>query len=97
MKYHSKKSLFANFLCSLKKSYEGMLLFFLSVFSSILDASGQTQVEALLKEVFSLHFVRAGHSESSEHRFQILNGTTTILHTAVIRKGQKMPDGSMEG
>lgn len=57
--------------------------------------NGQNEVEALLKEVFSLPFVMAGHSETSEHRFQILDVSNVIVHTAVIRKGQQMPDGSV--
>jgi uncharacterized protein (TIGR02246 family) len=57
--------------------------------------NGQNEVEALLKEVFSLPFVMAGHSETSEHRYQVLSGTTVIVHTAVIRKGQQMPDRSV--
>jgi uncharacterized protein (TIGR02246 family) len=57
--------------------------------------NGQNEVEALLKEVFSLPFVMAGHSETSEHRYQVLSGTTVVVHTAVIRKGQQMPDGSV--
>lgn len=56
---------------------------------------GQTEVESLLKEVFSLPFVMAGHSETSEHRYQVLDGTIIVVHTAVIRKGQKMPDNSV--
>ncbi len=57
--------------------------------------NGQKEVEVLLKEVFSLPFVMAGKSETSEHRYQVLNGTTVVVHTAVIRKGQQMPDGSV--
>ena len=57
--------------------------------------NGQNEVEALLKEVFSLPFVMAGHSETSEHHYQVLDVTTIIVHTAVIRKGQQMPDGSV--
>lgn len=57
--------------------------------------NGQPEVEALLKKVFGLDFVMAGNSETSAHGFQILNTTTVIVHTAVIRKGQKMPDGSL--
>lgn len=57
--------------------------------------NGQKEVEALLKEVFSLPFVMAGHSETSEQRYQVISGTTVIVHTSVIRKGQKMPDGSV--
>jgi uncharacterized protein (TIGR02246 family) len=56
---------------------------------------GQHEVEALLKEVFSLPFVMAGQSETSEHRYQVLDIATVIVHTAVIRKGQQMPDGSV--
>lgn len=56
---------------------------------------GRKEVEALLKEVFSLPFVMAGQSETTEHRFQVLSNNTVIVHTAVIRKGQKMPDGSV--
>src|SRR5690606_13455453 len=57
--------------------------------------NGQKEVEALLKEVFSLPFVMAGHSETTEHRLQTLDTTTVIVHTDVIRKGQQMPDGSV--
>ena len=57
--------------------------------------NGQDKVEALLKEVFALPFVMAGHSETSEHRYQVLSTTTVIVHTAVIRKGQQMQDGSV--
>lgn len=57
--------------------------------------NGQNEVEALLKEVFSLPFVMAGNSETSEHRYQVLDVTTVIVHTAVIRKGQQLPDGSV--
>lgn len=56
---------------------------------------GQKEVEALLKEVFSFPFVMAGQSETTEHRFQVLDDNTVIVHTAVVRKGQKMPDGSV--
>ncbi|MFN4315487.1 MAG: YybH family protein [Chitinophagaceae bacterium] len=56
---------------------------------------GRKEVEALLKEVFSLPFVMAGQSETTEHRFQVLSYNTVIVHTAVLRKGQKMPDGSV--
>ena len=57
--------------------------------------NGQSEVEALLKEVFALPFVMAGHSETSEHRYQVVGLTTAIVHTAIIRKGQQMPDGSV--
>lgn len=57
--------------------------------------NGQKEIRALLKEVFALPFVMAGNSETTEHRYQPLNGTTVIIHTAVIRKGQKAPDGSV--
>lgn len=57
--------------------------------------NGQKDVEALLKEVFSLPFVMAGKSETTEHRFQVLDNNNVIVHTAVVRKGQQMPDGSV--
>lgn len=57
--------------------------------------NGKEDIEALLKEVFALRFVMAGNSETSEHRYQALNKTTINVHTAVIRKGQQMPDGSV--
>lgn len=57
--------------------------------------NGQKEVEALLKEVFSLPFVMAGQSETSEHRYQLLSSTAVIVHTAVIRKGQQTPDGAV--
>ena len=57
--------------------------------------NGQKEVETLLKEVFSLPFVMAGHSETTEHRLQTLDTTTVIVHTDVIRKGQQMPDSSV--
>jgi len=56
--------------------------------------NGQKQVETLLKEVFSLPFVMAGKSETTEHKYQILSNNDIVVHTAVIRKGQQMPDGS---
>lgn len=56
--------------------------------------NGQKEVEALLKEVFALPFVMAGKSESTEHRYQVLGNNLVIVHTAVTRKGQQMPDGS---
>ncbi len=61
--------------------------------------NGQAEVESLLKEVFSLPFVMAGQSETAEHHYQVLNGTTVIVHTAVVRKGQQMPmaQSSMTG
>ena len=57
--------------------------------------TGQKDVEALLKEVFSLPFVVSGKSETTEHRFQVLGHDLVIVHTAVVRKGQQMPDGSV--
>lgn len=56
--------------------------------------TGQKQVQSLLKEVFSLPFVMSGKSETTEHQYQILNSNTVIVHTAVTRLGQKMPDGT---
>ncbi len=55
--------------------------------------NGQTEIRRLLTEVFSLPFVMSGKSETIEHQFQNLNGNTVIVHTAVTRKGQQMPDG----
>ena len=57
--------------------------------------NGRTEVINLLKTVFALPFVMAGNSETTEHRFQILDGTNVIVHTAVIRRGQKMPDNTV--
>ena len=57
--------------------------------------NGRSEVETLLKEVFALQFVMAGSSETTNHTYQVLNSTNTIIHTSVIRKGQKMPDGSV--
>ena len=56
---------------------------------------GQNEVEALLKEVFALPFVMSGQSETTENQYQVLDDRNVIVHSAVIRKGQKMPDGSM--
>lgn len=56
---------------------------------------GKSEVETLLKEVFALPFVMAGSSETTNHTYQVLNSANTIIHTSVIRKGQKMPDGSV--
>ncbi len=57
--------------------------------------TGRKEVETLLKEVFSLPFVMSGKSETTEHRFQRLGNSLVIVHTAVVRKGQQMPDGSL--
>ncbi|GAA4299001.1 nuclear transport factor 2 family protein [Nibribacter koreensis] len=57
--------------------------------------NGQKEVEALLKEVFALPFVMSGKSETAEHRYQVLSNNNVIVHTAVVRKGQQMPDGSV--
>lgn len=57
--------------------------------------NGQKDVETLLKEVFALPFVMSGKSETAEHRYQLLSNTYVIVHTAVVRKGQQMPDGSI--
>jgi uncharacterized protein (TIGR02246 family) len=56
---------------------------------------GQKEIQALLTEVFALPFVMSGKSETTEHRFQVIDNKVVIVHTAVIRKGQKMPDGSI--
>jgi len=56
---------------------------------------GQGEVEALLKEVFALPFVMSGKTETTEHQYQILDDNHVIVHSAVIRKGQQMPDGSL--
>jgi uncharacterized protein (TIGR02246 family) len=56
--------------------------------------NGQKEVQDLLKEVFSLPFVMAGNSQTLEHQYQILNSNTVVVHTAILRKGQQMPDGT---
>ena len=56
--------------------------------------NGQKEVQDLLKAVFALPFVMAGNSETTEHRYQVLNGANVIVHTSVIRKGQQTPDAS---
>lgn len=55
----------------------------------------QAAIQNLLKQVFSLPFVMAGDSETTEHIYQVLNEKDVIVHTAVVRKGQQMPDGSV--
>ncbi len=57
--------------------------------------TGQKEVENLLKEVFSLPFVMSGKSETTQHSFQPINTNIVLVHSAVIRKGQRMPDGSL--
>ena len=57
--------------------------------------NGQKEVQTLLKEVFALPFVMSGKSETAEHRYQALSNNDVVVHTAVIRKGQQMPDGSV--
>jgi uncharacterized protein (TIGR02246 family) len=54
--------------------------------------NGRLEVQNLLKEVFALPFVMAGESETTEHLFQVLDNTNVVVHTSVIRKGQKTPD-----
>jgi uncharacterized protein (TIGR02246 family) len=54
---------------------------------------GQKEVETLLKEVFSLPFVMSGKSETTEHLFQTINNSVVVVHSAIVRKGQQMPDG----
>lgn len=56
--------------------------------------NGRKEIEALLKEVFSLPFVMAGKSETAYQTFQPLSADLVIIHTGVVRKGQKMPDES---
>ena len=56
---------------------------------------GKKEVETLLKEVFTLPFVMSGKSETTDHSFQVLSNSTVIVHTAVVRKGQQMPGGSV--
>lgn len=56
---------------------------------------GQTEVAALLKEVFALPFVMAGNSETSEHSYQKLGESAVVVHSAVVRKGQQLPDGTV--
>ena len=56
---------------------------------------GQKEVEALLKEVFALPFVMSGKSETTAHQYQVLDAKNVIVHTSVIRRGQRMPNGSM--
>ena len=57
--------------------------------------SGKREIHELLKEVFSLPFVMAGNSETSEHRYQTLSSIIVVVHTTVIRKGQRAPDGQV--
>jgi len=57
--------------------------------------NGHEAVENLLKDVFSLPFVMSGKSETAEHKYQVLSNNDVIVHTAVVRKGQQMPDGSV--
>jgi uncharacterized protein (TIGR02246 family) len=57
--------------------------------------NGQKEVENLLKEVFSLPFVMSGKSETAQHFFQPINTNIVLVHSAVLRKGQRMPDGSL--
>ncbi len=57
--------------------------------------NGQKEIQNLLQQVFGLPFVMAGNSETTEHRCQPLNESTIVVHTAVTRKGQQMPDGSV--
>jgi uncharacterized protein (TIGR02246 family) len=57
--------------------------------------NGQKEIEALLKGVFDLPFVMAGKSEIMEHRYQVISNNLVIVHTAVTRKGQQMPDATV--
>jgi len=56
--------------------------------------NGRTEVEALLKEVFSLAFVMAGKSEVVSQTQQRLSADVILVNTIVERKGQTMPDGT---
>lgn len=56
---------------------------------------GQKEIEALLKKVFALPFVMSGKSKTTEHKYQVLSNNHVIVHTAVIRKGQQMPDNTV--
>ena len=56
--------------------------------------NGRKEIEQLLKEVFSLSFVMSGESEAVDQIFQALNKNIIVVQTTVIRKGQKMPDGT---
>ena len=56
---------------------------------------GQVEINSLLMKVFALPFVMSGKSETNKHEFQPLNQKNIIVHTAVVRKGQQMPDGSV--
>lgn len=37
----------------------------------------------------------SGTSETAEQHYQVLSTDKVLVHTAVVRKGQKMPDGSI--
>ena len=67
--------------------------FFINAFGD--KRRGRNEVESLLKDVFSLPFVMSGKSETTEHRYQVLMNNLVIVHTAVTRRGQQMPDGSV--
>jgi uncharacterized protein (TIGR02246 family) len=55
---------------------------------------GRNEVEALLKEVFSLAFVMTGKSEVVSQTHQRLSADVILVNTIVERKGQTMPDGT---
>jgi uncharacterized protein (TIGR02246 family) len=57
--------------------------------------TGRRAIEALLREVFALPFVMAGTSETHAHRFQPAGPATVLVHTAVVRAGQQLPDGTV--
>jgi uncharacterized protein (TIGR02246 family) len=57
--------------------------------------NGRSEVEQLLKEVFSLSFVMSGHSITKEQTFQKLSESIVMVHTLVERTGQKLPDNTV--
>ena len=54
--------------------------------------SGRKEIEALLKEVFSLSFVMSGKSDAVFQKFNFMADNVIFVQTEVIRKGQAMPD-----
>jgi len=56
--------------------------------------NGRKEIEALLKEVFSLSHVMTGNSDTFYQVFQFVDENVIIVHTEVSRKGQTMPDGT---
>lgn len=56
--------------------------------------NGRKEIEALLKEVFSLSFVMKGKSDAFFQAFKFMGENIILVHTEVTRKGQTMPDGT---